>query len=428
MTFRFLHLADTHLETRFGGRSKTRGRLRRAVREAFERAVDLALDERLHAVLVAGDLYDDPVLSLGTETFLLAQVRRLSDAGVWFLSVCGNHDPGAPSRRAAGLGLDGSRPPAWAERVVLFRHAKPRAVTVTDTAGEPVGVVVGAGHETDREGRDLAAGFPRLATDLPVVGLLHTQIETALGAAEHERYAPSVRADFERAGYAYWALGHVHQRQRALEDLPVWYAGNLQGRNPRETGPKGGLLVEAHAGAPADPTFVPFAPVRWERARLADLDELETTHALVERLGAELRRLAAAGPEELCARLELVGDSPLADRLHDEGERISLQGDLATATGALEVQIDASGLARPRDLAALRSTPSVLATALELCEGARRDDGLLERLAPAHLAGLEALRRRAAAEGDPGQRQAYLRSLLEGLEDELLGRCLETGE
>ena len=65
--FRFLHLADLHLETSFGGRPTTRERLRRATREAFEAAVALAVREKLHAVVVAGDLFDDGLLSLRTE-------------------------------------------------------------------------------------------------------------------------------------------------------------------------------------------------------------------------------------------------------------------------------------------------------------------------------------------------------------------------
>ena len=44
MGFRFLHLADCHLETSFGGRPETRERLRRATREAFERALSLSAE------------------------------------------------------------------------------------------------------------------------------------------------------------------------------------------------------------------------------------------------------------------------------------------------------------------------------------------------------------------------------------------------
>ena len=39
MAFRFLHLADLHLDTAFGGREKTRDHFRAATFAAFERAV-----------------------------------------------------------------------------------------------------------------------------------------------------------------------------------------------------------------------------------------------------------------------------------------------------------------------------------------------------------------------------------------------------
>ena len=59
--------------------------------------------------------------------------------------------------------------------------------------------------------------------------------------------APSTRADYFRHDYGYWALGHLHRRQCAVDGLPVFYAGNLQGRGPAEDGEKGGLVVEARA-------------------------------------------------------------------------------------------------------------------------------------------------------------------------------------
>jgi DNA repair exonuclease SbcCD nuclease subunit len=141
MGFRFLHLADLHLETNFGGRPHTRERLRRATLEAFDRAVGYALDQRLHAVLAAGDLYDDAILSPRTELELVRQVRRLAEAGTWFLCACGNHDPGGPHYRAAGLGLEPGSDPCsdgdWRDRVRLFRAAAPEAVTVTDGPRRP---------------------------------------------------------------------------------------------------------------------------------------------------------------------------------------------------------------------------------------------------------------------------------------------------
>ena len=428
MAFRFLHLADLHLETHFGGRPQTRERLRAATLEAFERAVERALDERLHAVLVAGDAFDDSLLSLRTELAFRAQIERLARAGTWFLYACGNHDPGASGRRAAALGLtqpepDGTAPPSpeasWLARVHVFRSARPKPVRVTDAEGRTVGVVVGAGHAKVREERNLAAAFTRLDTALPVVGLLHTQVESAHAAEVHDRYAPSTRADYERVDYDYWALGHVHERQRVFDDLPVWYAGNLQGRNMREAGPKGGLLVELEAGRAPQPVFLPFAPVRWERLCVEGLESVRSHHALVEELARRVEARCAELDEELAVVLEPTGATPLASLLRERRARGELEAELIERTAALEVVLAPRELYQPRDLEELRGTPSVLRRALELCAEAREDAELLERIAPPVLAGFE-----GRGEPDPEQRRAWLVDLMGGLEEELLERCL----
>ena len=79
MPFRFLHLADLHLETRFGGAEATRDRLRVAILEAFDAAVDLALERELDAVLIAGDAFDDPLLSRRTELAFVRGVLSLPE-------------------------------------------------------------------------------------------------------------------------------------------------------------------------------------------------------------------------------------------------------------------------------------------------------------------------------------------------------------
>lgn len=424
MGFRFLHLADLHLETNFGGRPHTRERLRRATLEAFDRAVGYALDHRLHAVLAAGDLYDDAILSPRTELELVRQVRRLAEAGIWFLCACGNHDPGGPHYRAAGLGLEpGSKPNPdgdWRDRVRLFRAAAPEAVTVTDTGARPVGVVVGAGHASPSEGANLAARFGRVPGHLPVVGLLHTSIEGAHSAESHDRYAPSSPADYHRTDYSYWALGHIHIRQQGVEGLPVFYAGNLQGRNARETGEKGGLLVEAHAGASAQPEFVRLAPVRWLSLRVEVPPDTNGLSGLVDHLVRRVEEQRAWPSEELAVRIELAGATPLAHALRSATELGQIEEELASRSGALEVSLRAGDVALPFDPAVLRESPTVLAEALDLIERARADAALLEALAPQPLA--------RDLGGDREAKLGYLRELLAGLPAELIQRSLAGGE
>jgi DNA repair exonuclease SbcCD nuclease subunit len=248
-----------------------------------------------------------------------------------------------------------------------------------------------------------------------VVGCLHTQIDTAAGAERHERYAPSSRADYERLGYAYFALGHVHQRQQAVPGLPVYYAGNLQGRNPRETEPKGGWLVEAHAGAAATPRFVRLGPVRWARVRVSTLPADVSVAALVDALGRRIAAERESEHEELAVVVEIAGETPLARRLRSDDERAALEEELAAGTGVLEVQIRDAGLALPVDRTLLRDSPSVVATALELALRAAGDDALLLSLAPEPL---------ARGPRDEAARLAWLRELLAGLPEELAQRFL----
>ena len=412
MSFRFLHLADLHLESIFGGGTATRDRLRWATLEAFERAVDHAIENRLHAVLAAGDLFDDPILSVRTELFFARQLRRLAEAGVWFLAACGNHDPGGAGFRTADLGVEG-------ERVRFFREGRPEAVTVTDREGAAVGVVVGAGHESDREGANLASRFSRVAGSLPVVGLLHTNIESAKASMDHDRYAPSTPADFARLDYAYWALGHIHLRQQAIAGLPVHYSGNLQARNLRETGAKGGLVVEAFPGASAEPVFVRFAPVRCEQRTVQELPANASSDALAARLAEFVEALPREPDEQLVLRLELAGGTPLARTLRMPDTLRALAEDVASRTNLLELELRAEKTSLPFDRARLLATPSVLGAALLLIESARNDDALLAELAPTTLAN---------ETGGSEQRIAYLRSLLEGLPEELTQRSLAPEE
>jgi DNA repair exonuclease SbcCD nuclease subunit len=417
MAFRFLHLADLHLDTNFGGRPETRERLRSATHAAFERAVDYAIAHRLDAVLAAGDLYDDPILSLKTELWLVDQVKRLASAGIWFLACCGNHDPGAPHLRAANLGIEAAAPEAegWRRRVHLFRQPAPQAVRVNDREGNTVGIVVGSGHATAAEAGNLAAAFPNVDEPLPVVGLLHSHVASARASEDHDRYAPSTPADYERLAYSYWALGHIHRRQCAVAGLPVFYAGNLQGRNPRESGAKGGYVVEAHTRAAAEPTFVPFAPVRWERLGIDTLPESNALAVLVEDLARRIDATRESAPGELAVRVELSGPSPLARALRDADERRQIEDALMVRTGALEVQLRADGVSQPFDSAALRESPTVVSKALELIEAAGADPELLDSLAPSELA-------TALAPG--AEWRAYLGALLDGLSDELIQRSV----
>jgi len=196
----------------------------------------------------------------------------------------------------------------------------------------------------------------------------------------------------------------------------VYYAGNLQGRHVGETGEKGGLVVEAFPGASADPRFVPFAPVRWERIPVRGLSAAASIDALAGDLARRIQALPRSAGEQLALRLELEGETPLASELRSELSLASLAEEVAMRSGALELELRAEKTSLPIDRARLRTSPNVVATALELIDRARADDALLAALVPAELA-------HPVGEGET--QLAYLRQLLEGLPEELLLRGFE---
>ncbi|MBL4769593.1 MAG: exonuclease SbcCD subunit D [Planctomycetes bacterium] len=421
MPFRFLHLADLHVETVFGGRPEVRKRLLAATREALQAAVELALEQELHAVLIAGDAFDDERLSQEGADFFMGQMQRLVDANIHVFYATGNHDPGSKKEKACQLGFVDAVPSVGpGGGLHLFRRAAPKAVTILDDEGAPLATVVGAGHSQAKVESNLASKFTHPGGSVPVIGLLHTQVEAASISEDHANYAPSLRADYEAAGLDYWALGHVHKRQQVFEDLPVWYSGNLQGRNAKETGPKGGLLVSLRAEEEPEVQFVPLAPVEWHHLvldQLQDVSDRSSLLAAFERAALTLEQRTPLASQDLCVRFIPTGACPLSALLRDPHSRLDLEEELQGNTDLLEVQIRPKDLFSSRDLSDLDRSPSVQREALGLIRAAQTDDALLMSLAPDILPG------HLASEDTPENKLAYLRQRLAGLEEELLTRC-----
>ncbi len=421
---RFLHLADVHLDTLFVGRSEElRRRLREASREALSRGLALARERGLDAVLLAGDLFDSERLSLATERFLTGEFEAMEAAGIPVFHAAGNHDPSGGGGRVGAF--------RWPEGVHRFRGPEPETVAVR-RGDRVVGTVTGAGHEGPHEHRDLSRAFrPPQDRAAPAVALLHTQVGGASGDVAHDRYAPSELPFLREAGFDYWALGHIHLRQE-LSSLPgIHFPGNTQGRSPRETGAKGGLVVEL-PGRGVAPTveFVPLAPIRWELLSvggLADARGVQTLVDAVERQWNEVRSGDAGLPGTgWIVRLELEGPSPLHRLLRDPVELEALGEEVAARIGALEVEVRARGVRPALDLEASRERQDAAGEALRLALELAREGGV----SPASALGIDASDLAGApaeGAGDPEALDRYLRSLLDGGALELLARFQEEG-
>ena len=428
---RFLHIADVHLDSPFAGRSEAmRTRLRRASLTALSRCVATAVAEQVDAVLIAGDLFDGAYLSFETERFLLGQLKLLSDEGIQVVYATGNHDPGQGSR-AGQL--------EWPDSVTVVATGSPRRVPITGRAGETVGHVTAAGHATARETADLSRLLqPAPESDLPQVALLHTQVAWSGADRVHGPYAPSSLDPLRAAGFHYWALGHVHTRQELSGDPPIHYCGSLQGRNPGETGARGGLLVDL--GDPAAPVveFREFSPIRWEKLTVATLGDARTLDDVVGEVtaaweaarGADRAEAPPGGAEtgephpaeagtEWMVVVDLEGPSPIWRLLRDPQEQETMADEFAARLNVIGVEVRSAKVHPGVRVEEHVGRRDVLGATLQLARAVAAGGETLG-LSETDLAGFDPDRDATLS--------AYLHRLLEGGSEEILVRMLDPEE
>ncbi|MEU5857213.1 DNA repair exonuclease [Nocardiopsis dassonvillei] len=272
---KLLHAADLHIDSPLRGLDRYPGapaeHLRNATRTAVDNLVDLALEEEVTAVLLAGDIYDGSWRDVNTGLYFTEQMRRLREADIPVFMISGNHD--AENKMTMKLTLPDNV------------HRFP-AQSAGSSVHEDLGLAVhGQSFAQAKVTDDLAAGYRSAVPGLFNVGLLHTSLD---GRPGHDRYAPCNLERLVDHGYGYWALGHIHKREVVHGDgVHVVFPGNTQGRHAGETGPKGCTLVTVDGSGSV--TGLEHRDLdtaaRWHEVpvRMTDALDLDDACGLVER-------------------------------------------------------------------------------------------------------------------------------------------------
>jgi DNA repair exonuclease SbcCD nuclease subunit len=300
--FQFVHAADLHLGsplTGLAGRDADLARrLAAAGRSAFENLVSFAIEKAVAFVVIAGDIYDGDWADASIGLFFARQVARLDRAGIPVVMVRGNHDAESVITKSITL------PPS----VHVFSAT--RASTHKLEAHRVA--IHGRSFPNRAVEENLSLTYPAALPGWFNLGVLHT---SCTGHAAHATYAPCSIPDLARRGYAYWALGHIHEYQELSRDPWIVFPGNLQGRSVRECGPRGAVLVSVEDGAVGGVEHVVFDRARFETLSV-DLAEVAEMPAALERIEAALRPLAAVAASRLVlVRVHLRGESAAHDRL-----------------------------------------------------------------------------------------------------------------
>lgn len=349
------------------------------------RIIELCLDERVDALLLAGDLYDGEQTSMKTARFLAEQLGRLHAAGISAFIIRGNHD--AMSKITRELVMP--------ETVTVFT-GRADAVRIERGRGEVPVVVHGLSFAQPQAPENLLPKYRPPVEEAVNIGLLHTSLD---GRKDHDPYSPCSLAELQRTGFRYWALGHVHRRAGHEGATTVVMAGMPQGRDINEAGPKSATLVTLgdDRSLRVEERLTSVA----EFARVtADVTGVEDWRDLVETVARTLdAAMRGTASDHLVARLRVTGATPLAWRLRRDADLLAAE---------LAVRI-APGDGCSVEKIEIECRPSATPT------GAVGDPvGELRRLIDEDVLGSEAFRRQVAelADGLRGQLPPECRAIL----------------
>lgn len=251
----FLHMADLHLDSPFIGLSTLPQPLFSAIQEStfqsLERITTVAIKEAVDFVLIAGDIYDSEDQSVRAQARFSKEMKRLEVANIPVFMIHGNHD--FIEKHKEKLTLP-SNVHVFSEQVEVMSHKTATGVSVN---------IYGFSYN-ERHIRSSRVDKYKIQGNADFhIALLHgSEISSS---EEHDVYAPFRVQEISKKGFDYWALGHIHKRQLLAESPSIYYPGNIQGRNRKESGEKGASIITlSEASTTID--FIGTSPIIWEEA------------------------------------------------------------------------------------------------------------------------------------------------------------------
>jgi len=319
MTFRFIHTGDWHLAKPFGRFDADKQTLLREARQRIvERVGQLARRERAGVVLVAGDVFDSPLVGDDVLRRLAARLGQFADISWHFLP--GNHDPSTANgvwQRFAEY--------ARADHIVIHHEAGLYQLA------EGVDLLV-APLKARAISHDPTAWMSDCHSPAGTIriGLAHGSIHGFGSANEASVQIAPDRA--EAAKLDYLALGDWHGVRRINQR--TWYAGTPEPDHFPDNEPGFALSVQVPETSNDATPIVErhnLAQYRWQRQRyernsLVELQVLERTLSEDEHAADTLLSLDLAGEisldDELAIRRQIAMLADLTFHVEAKTDRL----------------------------------------------------------------------------------------------------------
>jgi DNA repair protein SbcD/Mre11 len=242
---KFMHISDLHLGSILNIGNNETSAIRdieiKGVYYAFNKAVDIAIENKADFIIISGDIYDRDCYYVRANKIFLDGAERLKKNNINVYIIHGNHDP------LKGMKNLYDTP----DNIFVFPYESPKVYEIKDKDGSVICRIIGQSYEKKEEGKMIYKSFSLTDSSFNI-GVLHTSLNI-----NDKKYVPSSVNELSSVkGIDYWALGHIHKGGIVKENNPcIVYPGNPQGRDFGETGARGCYMVTVTNGK-AIPEFI----------------------------------------------------------------------------------------------------------------------------------------------------------------------------
>ena len=329
---KLIHTADLHLDSAFRSRfTKEEAENRRQKQlMAWKELLSFAVEKKVQGILIAGDLFDSPVVSHGTMDFFLSTVSEHPEISFFYLR--GNHDTENTFRYQENLPKnlflfsEKGKKYRLNDRLLL---AGVEYGTKDISFGENEGATQGAGQATEQGvGQENVYGaealskseseseeeskFLKLKEEDCNILLLHGALYQGTPKGEAVQGEEGIfLKNLEKLPLSYIALGHIHKGgEGKLNNGALWaYPGCLQGRGFDEEGERGFLYLKVEEEKKE--IRKEFIPIKQGEFRILEIELLEDegTLACLKKIEVEMEKAGIAKEDSL--RIILKGKKGL---------------------------------------------------------------------------------------------------------------------
>ncbi|WP_315376946.1 metallophosphoesterase family protein [Oribacterium sinus] len=329
---KLIHTADLHLDSAFRSRfTKEEAENRRQKQlMAWKELLSFAVEKKVQGILIAGDLFDSPVVSHGTMDFFLSTIAEHPEISFFYLR--GNHDTENTFRYQENLPKnlflfsDKGKKYRLNDRLLL---AGVEYGTKDISFGENEGATQGAGqaaeqgveqetvhgaealskNETESEEE---SKFLKLKEEDCNILLLHGALYQGTPKGDSLQGEEGIfLKNLEKLPLSYIALGHIHKGgEGKLNNGALWaYPGCLQGRGFDEEGERGFLYLKVEEEKKE--IHKEFIPVKQGEFRILEIELLEDegTLAGLKKIEDEMEKAGISKEDSL--RIILKGKKGL---------------------------------------------------------------------------------------------------------------------